>query len=246
MTDRHDGTSHPRPEADGPECACPADSGIARFFDYYTGKSVAKGREPEFAGVSQRLRDALISIGATGRRVIELGCGPGGLLLSLVEAGAERATGIDLSPGSLDVARQRFEAAGLGDRVDLATGDAARVELAQHDWVILDRVICCYPDIDRLLSNAIPAARQLVAFSVPVSTGWRGTVARLLVAVDNAWNDWRGRPCPGFVHDIAVIEERLAAAGFRERLRGRQLLWHYAVFERAAETLEPHARMGTA
>lgn len=232
MTDRQGKTSQARADADGPECACPADSDIARFFDAFTAERIAKGKDRALAPVSERLRDALISIGPTGRTVLELGCGRGGLLLSLVEAGATRATGLDLSPASIAVARARFGGADLGDRVELSTGDAARVELGAHDWVVLDRVICCYPDLDRLLSNTVPAARQLYAFSVPVSSGWLGAFARLAQVVEDAWNNLRRRPCPGFVHDVELIGKRLVDAGFRERLRGRYRLWHYAVFER--------------
>jgi magnesium-protoporphyrin O-methyltransferase len=195
---------------------------------------LSKGQDPGLVAVSQRLRDALLSLDPTGRTVLELGCGRGGLLLGLVQAGAARATGLDLSPASIDAARNRFERVQLSEHAHLSVGDAARVPLEPHDWVILDRVICCYADVERLLANTLPAARHIYAFTVPTSRGWRGVIARLEEWFENAWNTLRGRPCPGYVHDLDLIEERLAIAGFRLRHRDRQRLWHVAVYERFA------------
>jgi len=215
------------------DCACPTDPRIARHFDAKTAERLAKGQDPGLVAVSERLRDALVPLDPTGRTVLELGCGRGGLLLGLVQAGAARVTGVDLSSAAIDAARNRFEQVQLLDRADLSVGDAAHVPLEPHDWVILDRVMCCYPDVERLLANTLPAARQIYGFTVPTSRGWRGVIARLEEWVENAWNTLRGEPCPGYVHDLDLIEERLASAGFRLRHRDRQRLWHIAIYERS-------------
>lgn len=223
-----------KPDSDGQDCACPTDSRIARHFDVKVAERLARCQDPGLAAVSERLIDVLLDLDPAGRTVLELGCGRGGLLLRLVQAGATHATGVDLSPASIDAAGHRFEQSQLSERAHLSVGDAARVPLEPHDWVILDRVICCYPDVERLLANTLPSARQIYAFTVPTSRGWRGVVARLDEWFENAWNTLRGRPCPGYVHNLDLIEERLATAGFRLRLRDRQRLWHIAVYERSA------------
>jgi magnesium-protoporphyrin O-methyltransferase len=234
VNDQEANTIDPSPDPEGQECECPTDSRIARHFDAKVAECSATGQDPGLVAVSERLRDALLSLDPVDRTVLELGCGRGGLLLALAQAGLAGATGLDLSAASIDAARNRFEQAQLSDRVRLSVGDAARVSLEPHDWVILDRVMCCYPDIERLLANTLPAARQIYAFTVPSSRGWRGVIARLDAWVENAWNSIRGRPCPGYVHDLDLIEEKLTAAGFRLRHRDRQRMWHVAVYERSA------------
>jgi hypothetical protein len=67
------------------------------------------------------------------------------------------------------------------ERADLSVGDAA-CPTQRHDWVILDRVMCCYSDVERLMANALPAASRIFAFTVPTSRGWRGVVNRLAAA----------------------------------------------------------------
>jgi SAM-dependent methyltransferase len=225
------------PEADSndEDCGCPADPRIARFFDALTAERLAKPKEPGPSAVTQRLGEALVSMDPTGKTVLELGCGRGLLLLALAQAGAAHVTGVDLSPVSIDAARNRLDAAYLSERVDLSVGDGALVLLEPHDWVILDRVICCYPDVERLLANTLPAARQIYAFTTLTSRGWLGVIARVGEWFEDHWNDLRGRPCPGYVHSLDLIEERLASAGFELRHRDRKRQWHIAVYERSAE-----------
>ncbi|HYN69281.1 MAG TPA: class I SAM-dependent methyltransferase [Candidatus Eisenbacteria bacterium] len=225
----------PTPESNGEDCACPTDSRIARFFDARTAERLAQRQEPGPVAVTQRLSAALVSMDPTGKTVLELGCGRGLLLLGLTQAGAAHATGVDLSPASIDAARDRFKRAQLSERADLSVGDAARVPLEPHDWVILDRVICCYPDVERLLANTLPAAKQIYAFTTPTSRGWLGALARLEQWVEDVWNGLRGQPCPGYVHSLDLIEARLASAGFRLRHRDRKRHWQIAVYERSAE-----------
>src|SRR5207245_1233787 len=105
------------------ECACPADSRIARHFDAKVAERLANRQDPGLIAVSERLRDALVSLDANGKTVLELGCGRGGLLLGLVQAGAARATGVDLSSAGIDAARSRFEQAQLSDLADFTVGD---------------------------------------------------------------------------------------------------------------------------
>jgi hypothetical protein len=42
----------------------------------------------------------------------------------------------------------------------------------------------------------------------------------------------RGRPCPGFVHDLDRIDRILARAGLQRRREARTGLWYVALYER--------------
>src|SRR3954447_24778163 len=61
-----------------------------------------------------------------GKRVLEIGCGIGTDTMNFARAGAS-VTAVDLSPRSLDVARQRAEVFGLADRVRFVEADAQRL-----------------------------------------------------------------------------------------------------------------------
>ena len=228
------GPAAPADHAAPTDC-CAADPRIARHFDQRARKRTAGGRLPEMVNVTRTLLGLLDDVGAEQPTLLELGCGTGALTVELLGQGATSADGFDLSAGAIDVARRRAEEAGVAERVHFALADAAQAELTAHDWVVLDRVICCYPDVDRLLGNAVPAAHRRLAFSVPARRGWRGLISRLVVSAENATNRLRRYPCPGYVHDIDQIERRLADAGFRRLRHATVGLWYAAVFERPAD-----------
>lgn len=58
-----------------------------------------------------------------GRRVVEIGCGPGHHAARLLQLGAAHVRGIDVSPGEVARARERYEVPG---RLEFAVGDATR------------------------------------------------------------------------------------------------------------------------
>jgi len=82
-----------------------------------------------------------------GKKVLEVGCGIGTDAACFARAGADY-TGIDLSPASLEVARQRFEMLGLSGRLELADAEhlSAVVEPASFDLVYSFGVIHHTPD----------------------------------------------------------------------------------------------------
>jgi magnesium-protoporphyrin O-methyltransferase len=192
----------------------------------------ATGELPGLHSISQRVLEALGDVATSRPSVLELGCGSGALTVGLLERGASRASGIDLSPASIEIARRRAEAAGESARVSFEVGDGASINLERHDWVVLDRVICCYAHVDRLLDNSINAAGRRYAFSVPESRGLRGIVNGLSVWLENLTKALRRKPCPGYVHDIRRIEQRLTVAGYRKVRASTAGLWYVAVFER--------------
>ncbi len=212
-------------EAPRPDCACDGRSSG----DYFDQK--VRGAADAPATLHDTTRALLELLGpAGGHTVLELGAGRGGLLVETLRQGASHVTGVDLSPASTEAARVRLQAAGLADRATLTVGDGATIPVAVHDWVVLDRVICCYPRADALVAIASRAARHRVAFAVPDSRGWRGYVARLALGLENVWHRLRRVSCRTFIHDVDRIEATLASAGFRRIRTAHRGLWYIAVF----------------
>ncbi len=59
----------------------------------------------------------------TGQHVLDIGCGWGGLALTLAQRGAGAVTGISLSTGQIEIARQRARGAGLDGSVTFLLKD---------------------------------------------------------------------------------------------------------------------------
>ena len=168
--------------------------------------------------------------GIQGSAVLEVGSGVGGLLLELLKAGAARAVGLELSSASIAAARDLAAELGLAERVEYLSQNIAMegsaVEAA--DVVILDRVVCCYPHMRPLLSEAAAHARRLLALAYP-RRAWHMRAGHLALN----FFSWLFREEYRFyLHSPAEIAAVVEAAGLRRTFHQRGWIWHVAIYER--------------
>jgi magnesium-protoporphyrin O-methyltransferase len=170
--------------------------------------------------------------------VLELGSGTGQLTVAMLRRGASTVIGVDLSPRSVEAARDLAGREGLAERASFLAGDAAATDLPRRDVVVLDKVFCCYPDAERLLDASMRAAGTVYGFVLPASEGIRGAMSRVAVWFENAWRALRRVRFRAFVHDVARIDEGLRASGFVPVRTARRWVWHVAVYRGQPPVLE--------
>ena len=92
-----------------------------------------------------------------GETVLEIGGGIGEIELELLSAGAERATNVELSGAYEPLGNALLGEQGLGGRIDWRYGDVAvdRDVAPAADVVVLNRVVCCYPDMPALVDAGV-------------------------------------------------------------------------------------------
>ena len=120
----------------------------------------------------RRIVDVIADRGVAGASVLEIGGGVGEIQIELLRRGAASVTNLELSAAYDDEARRLLAEAGLADRVERRITDIALDPDAAEsaDVVVLNRVVCCYPDFPRLLGAAADHARRLLVFSHPPRT----------------------------------------------------------------------------
>ena len=97
------------------------------------------------------------------------------------------------------------------------------------DVVVLHRVVCCYPDYERLLGAVAEHARQAVVFSYPPGNVlWRTWVAGANLAMRLLRREYRA-----FVHPPRAMLSVLEQRGFRATFARHSLVWQVAGLERA-------------
>jgi magnesium-protoporphyrin O-methyltransferase len=168
--------------------------------------------------------------GLDGASVLEVGGGVGGIQIELLKRGALRAVNLELSPAYDEEAHRLLREAGLEGRVERRLADIA-VEpeaVGPADVVVLNRVVCCYPDYERLLGAVAEHARRFVVFSYPP----RNVVSRLGVAGQNLVFRMLGREFRAFAHPPAAMLAVLERRGFRRTFAHRALVWQAAGLER--------------
>jgi SAM-dependent methyltransferase len=212
----------------GPERCC--------FDDWVDNWTTKATKRPTAAKVTASLLDAITEAGVTERTVLDVGCGIGDLAIEIVARGAASGTGYDLSPKAIDEARRLAASRGVGERMRFEVGDGAQLDLPAADIVVINRVVCCYPDTENLLDHTLGAARGVFAITAPVSSGPIGWWNRLWSALENVGYRLRPTKYDGFrvfIHDLDRIDERIRAAGFRRtRHEHRRIVWDLAVYTR--------------
>jgi SAM-dependent methyltransferase len=206
-------------------------------FDQWAEGNAARVRKRGVrAPITTRFLRALERERLRGRTVLDVGCGVGDLAIGAIERGAERATGIDLGAGVIEQARALAAERGHTDRTIFSVGDGAVALLDRHDVVTLNRVLCCYPSVDRLLGNTLDAAGIVYAYTAPIHAGGLGRLNRLKVAIGNRWFRFRRAKFRGFqafVHDLDAVDRMISDAGFRQVHKSQErITWQLAVFRR--------------
>jgi SAM-dependent methyltransferase len=206
------------------------------FDDWVDHWSDQATKKPTAARVTASLLDAITEAGIADRTVLDVGCGIGDLAIEAVARGATSGVGFDLSPKAIEQARELAQARGVGDRTTFHVGDGAKLDLPATDIVVINRVVCCYPDTENLLERTLGASRSVFAITAPISTGAVGAYNRIWNRCWNVWYRFRRKKFAGFrtfVHDLDGIDERIRAAGFRRvRHERRRIVWDLAVYAR--------------
>ena len=205
--------------------------GISCCFDDESKQMLKDYKKEGLDDTSMVVSDALSSRDLAGSSILELGCGIGALSLELLKKGAGSVHGMDLSPAMVELARSLAAEAGVSKKASFEQGDGAVAVLPTSDVVILDKVLCCYPDVVALVANTSSAARRYYVYSLPND---RRVVTRFLrffvplQAIFSRRNSFRF-----FIHSTSQIEERLKAKGFTPVLESA-VGWIWSVFIFAA------------
>lgn len=177
------------------------------------------------------LRDGLTKAGLVRGTLLDVGAGVGALTFELLARGVDSAIAVDASAAYLTAAREEAARRARLESTSFVHGDfvevAARLPVA--DTVTLDRVVCCYPEHQPLLDQALRHAAHGFAFSYPRDRWF----VRWGVRLENALRQLRSNPFRTAVHPVAEMERIIYGAGFELVSRSRTMAWSADVYMRA-------------
>jgi magnesium-protoporphyrin O-methyltransferase len=202
------------------------------LFNEQTARSEAEGYFKK--GIDKHARLIVEAVGARGvegASVLEVGGGVGGLHLELLKRGAARATDVDVSAAYVAAAQSVAERLGVRARVDYHVADFAREaeSVPEADVVVMHRVVCCYPDMPRLVTAAAQHARRLMALSFPREAWYMRVFEKIM-----NFGMWIMRSGFRFyLHSPDAILATAEAQGLRPFQQKSSWPWQIVVFERA-------------
>ena len=167
-----------------------------------------------------------------GFHLLDVGAGIGVIAAELAGAGLASVTLSDASPSNLEVARRHVAPRYASRPAQFILGDftVTADSLPDADIVTLDRVVCCYPEVEALLRRAASRARQIVALTYPRDKWF----VRIAIALENFWFRLSGNPFRAFLHSPQRMASVLEAVGFERVARHATLQWALDLYRRPA------------
>jgi hypothetical protein len=181
---------------------------------------------------SRRIVALLKERGVEGLTLLEVGGGIGAIQIELLKAGLTRAVSVELTPTYEESAAELLREAGFEDRVERRVMDFvnAGADIEAADIVVMNRVICCYPDLPRLAGAAADHARGLLVMSFPKERWW----TRAMVWMANVGMGLMRREFRIFLHPMAQILATGEKHGLKLSVDRPGVFWEIAAMERTA------------
>jgi len=187
-------------------------------------------RRGKLSKTTPMLVESLTDLGVGGLTLLDVGGGIGAVQLDLLRSGVTGATSVEASAAYVEVARQVAAEAGLGPRITYLHGDFVTLanRVAEADIVTLDRVICCYDDVEALVSLSAAKARSLYGLVYPRSEWW----VRIFVFLENLGCRVRRSPFRAFVHPTELVDRLVRATGLQMIHHKKTFAWQVVIYQR--------------
>jgi magnesium-protoporphyrin O-methyltransferase len=209
-------------------CQC---QGIEELFSQeYVNKELAHYRTKGADKTTRMLTETIKETGVDGLTLLDIGGGVGAIQHELVNAGVQQVTSVEASTAYLGAAKEEANRRGLADRVSYRYGDFVDLaaDIAPADIVTLDRVICCYHDMEKLVSLSTERARKLYGLVYPRDAWW----VKIGLAAMNFYFRLRRSCYRTYSHPTKAVEALVNVNGFKRRSSRQTLVWQVVVYAR--------------
>jgi magnesium-protoporphyrin O-methyltransferase len=211
--------------------SCQCQGCDSQFGAGHAEKDLKRYRKSGPDATTRLLLDALKTQGVQDSTLLDVGAGIGVVHHELLSAGARSAVHVDATDANIAVAQQEATRLGHREQVVFLRGDFVDLapEIPATDIVTLDRVICCYSNMEQLVDASAAKARRLYGAVYPRER-W---LFKVWIALENLARRILGNPFQTYIHPISGIDRTLERNGLRRRWVRDTFAWRVAVYSRA-------------
>jgi magnesium-protoporphyrin O-methyltransferase len=178
-----------------------------------------------------QLIEALLSEDSQGMTLLDIGGGLGDIQHALLKSGISSAINVEASTAYLEACKEEAERLGHANHIRHMQGNF--VDLAEDiptaDFVTLDRVICCYHDMPKLVNLSAQKATRFYGVVYPRDTWW----VRLVILIYYNVRHWLQRnPMRIFVHSTEAVEAVIRKNGLERHFHREMGPWQVVVYSR--------------
>ncbi len=212
--------------------SCKQCCGIEEHFDRKkVAKELQQYRDEGPEKTTQVLIDALRAEGVSEMTLLDIGGGIGALQHELLRAGVGSCINVEASSAYIEAAKEEAQRQGHAESMEHQYGDFVDLaaDIRQCDIVTMDRVICCYHDVEGLVEKSSALAGKLYGLVYPLNN----RKVRFLGVLENLSYLLRRSSFRFFVHPTEFVEDIVRRKGF-ERLFYQEVgMWQIVVFGRS-------------
>ena len=210
-------------------CQC---QGIEIKFDRkYVDKKLKKYREEGPKKTTIQLIDALRSEGIQGMSLLDIGGGVGDIQHGLLKSGVSHAIDAEGSTAYSEACQEEAEIQGHADKIKHIPGNFVDLadSIPEADIVTLDRVICCYDDMPKLVGLSAQKVKKYYGVVYPRDKWW----VKLVNEIYYNFRNWlTGNPMRNYVYSTETVEAVIQKNGLERRFHRNMGAWQVVVFSR--------------
>jgi hypothetical protein len=209
---------------------CQCQSIESRFNQKVAAEKLNQYRQQGPEKTTRLLLEALKAEGVAGLTLLDIRGGIGAIQHELLQAGLSSAIGVEASSAYLTASAEEAGRQGHRDRLSYYHGNftdlAANLPLAHI--VTLDRVICCYHDMQRLVELSAAKAGKLYGLVYPRDTWW----VNFGFSFENFTLWLQRNPFRVFVHPTQEVEAIVRSHGLEPCFHQEAGMWQVVVYGR--------------
>ena len=199
-----------------------------RFDRNFVAKRIQQYRQVGLKKETRLLVEALKSEGIDGLTLLDIGGGLGAIEHELIKAGVSRALSIEASQAFIDAAKTEAARQGFADKMTFVHGDLVELapQIPEADIVTLDKVVCCYQDMESLVRASVAKAKKFYGLVYPRDDWWMKTA----IGFENLFENLKGSDWRVYVHPTQEVDRLVREHGLRQRFRRALIDWQIVVY----------------
>jgi magnesium-protoporphyrin O-methyltransferase len=204
--------------------------GTNRFFSRWSKRYAKDYKKKGLAKEQRFLLEGIKKEPIHSRTILDIGCGVGALHHTLLREGAARSVGIDIADGMVRQAEEFAKQFNLQDRAEYRSGDFVQLAgtLGESDVTVLDKVVCCYEDLEALLEASAAKTKRILALTHPKENLLMRVGFKTQIALAKLFR-WKFHP---YWHDWVAMKAAIIARGFEPVYENSTIAWQVLVFRR--------------
>ena len=184
-------------------------------------------------GISKETRilvDSLKSIGIDGYSLLDIGCGFGAIGIKLLESGVAKVENIEASLSYLEAAKTETKKRNFIDRTSFTHGNFIEIaeNVAAADIVTLDKVICCYDELEPFVKSSCEKTVKYYGVIYPRDNWW----VKAAIGFENLMRKIKGNTFRVFVYPTEKVDSLIKEHGLRKVFSKAMMVWQIVIYSR--------------